>query len=183
MRAVTFLFVLPALCAGCSEPPDPRLTNFKVEKNGVAAQWDEKSGRLKKIEMDQDKNGRMDTFSYWDASRLLRIEIDKDEDGKVERWEHYDADNKMVSVGTSSKDDGVEDTWAYVAKDGLLDRIEYDTDRDGVVDKREVYGPKPGDPLARVVAVVELDVDKTGRPERRLYYKPDGSFDRVEAAR
>ena len=167
----------------CEAPPDPRRTNFEVKKDTVYAKYDAKTGRLQKIDIDQDKNGRMDTFSYWDGTRLDRIEVDKDEDGKIDRWEHYGENKKMTSVGESSRGDGVEDTWTYPDEQGLLARVETDTDRDGVVDKREIYVPRPGAPLERVLSIVEFDLDKSGQPARRLHYKADGSFEKTEVLR
>jgi len=166
----------------CQEPPDPRRTNFKIDRPGVTAEYDNKSGRLKRMDADLDKDGRVETFSYWDGTTLQRIEIDRDGDGKIDRWEHYGAGNAMVSVGTSSAGDGVEDTWSY-ADAGLLAKVESDTNRDGVVDKRETFGPGNASPSQRVLRTVELDIDNSGRPAVRLWYRPDGSFERSEKVR
>ncbi|MEO8680206.1 MAG: hypothetical protein ABI665_14240 [Vicinamibacterales bacterium] len=177
-RLGAFIVIAATTLPACEAPPDPRRTNFKIEKPGMMAQYDEKTGRLKKINIDQNKNGRIDTWSYWDATKVILIEIDKDEDGKVERWEHYDgAGNTLTRVGSSSKGDGVEDTWTYPDESGQLSRVETDTDRDGSVDKRETYVAGPG---GRVISMVELEIDKSGVAARRLYYRPDGSFDRSE---
>lgn len=77
--------------AGCSAPPDPRRTNFEVRREGVYAKYDPKTGRLAKLDVDTNKNGKIDTFSYRDGTTLHRIEIDQDEDGKIDRWENYGA--------------------------------------------------------------------------------------------
>lgn len=169
--------------AACEAPIDPRRTNFEVKKDGVYAKYDDKSGRLKKLDVDQNKNGKIETFSYWDGSRVERIEVDQDEDGKIDKWEHYGADNKIVSIGSSSRDDAIEDTWSYGDERGILARVEHDLDRDGVIDKREIFAPRPGQPDGRVLSIVELDLDKTGTPGRRLYYRPDGSFEKTEVLR
>src|SRR5688572_23057249 len=135
MRVLSlFLLLMIATAVGvaCKAPPDPRRTNFKIEGKAdgrsVMVQYDDKSGRLKRIELDQNKNGRMDTFSYWDATRVNRIEIDADEDGRIERWEHYAEGNRLEKVGTSSKGDGVEDTWSFPDSAGLVLKEEFDTD-------------------------------------------------------
>ena len=57
---------------------------------------------------------------------------------------------------------------------GELARIEEDTDGDGANDKWETY-------TAGVLAVMALDTERRGKPDRRLIYKPDGSLDRIEA--
>ena len=167
----------------CSAPPDPRRTNFEIRGEQAIAKYDPKTGRLRRVDADINKNGRIETFSYWDATRVIRIEIDRDEDGKIDRWEHYDANNKMTRVGSSSKDDEVEDTWTYPDASGFLVRVETDMDRDGAIDKRETYQPKPGTPDGRVLSMVELEFDGSGQPGRRLYYRPDGSFEKTETLR
>ena len=87
------------LITGCSAPPDPKRTNDLVERPGLTAQYDPKTGRLSRLELDQNKNGRMETFSYWNGTSIERIEVDQDEDGRVDRWEHYGAGNKLTKVG------------------------------------------------------------------------------------
>jgi hypothetical protein len=171
------------LCVACDTPPDPRRTNFEIRGKEGVAKYDPKTGRLKRVDADINKNGRIETFSYWDATRVIRIEVDRDEDGKIDRWEHYDESNKMTRVGSSSKDDEVEDTWTFPDANGFLAKVETDSDRDGVVDKRETYVQKPSAPDGRVLSILELGLDPAGNPARRLYYRPDGSFDRTETLR
>lgn len=175
--------LLLVTCIACSEPPDPRRTNFEIRGKEGVAKYDPNTGRLKRIDADTNKNGRMETFSYWDATRIIRIEIDRDEDGKIDRWEHYNEKNKLLRVGSSSKDDDVEDTWTYPDATGFLGRVETDLDRNGSIDKREIYVQNPRAPDQRVLAIVELDLDRAGRPARRLHYRADGSFERSEALR
>jgi hypothetical protein len=169
--------------SACSAPPDPRRTNFEIVGKEARAKYDPKTGKLQRIDVDQNKNGRIETFSYWDGARVHRIEIDKDEDGKIDRWEHYNDQNKLVRLGASTKDDQVEDSWTYPDDKGFLARVETDTDRDGLIDKREIFAERPDVPDGRVLAVVELGIDRSGVPERRLYYRPDGSFEKSELLR
>ena len=172
MRPRWPLLLLCALWA-CQSPPDPDQAKY------AKAQYDPKSGRLKRLEVDTNKNGKIDTWSYMDAARIERIEIDRDEDGKIDRWEHY-TEGKLTSVGSSTRGDGVEDEWAYEAPAGYLARIETDTDRDGKIDKWQVYDPPPAPGRPPVLRSVSLDPDHAGHPTLRLLYKPDGSFDRTE---
>lgn len=163
--------------AGCA-PPDPRQSGFRREREGVVAEWDPETGRLKKIELDRDKNGKMDTFSFMDGTRFERIEIDLDENGIIERWEYY-VDNKLTKVGSSSRADGVPDQWDYPSPEGSLARVEFDLDRDGHIDKWERFDPphvSGGSPILREVG---LDLDAEGRAARRLLYGADGSFQGV----
>jgi len=175
--------LLVILISACNTPPDVRRTNFEIRGKEGVAKYDPKTGRLTKLDFDQNKNGRMDAFSYWDATRVIRIEMDNDEDGKIDRWEYYDANNKIERVGSSSRDDEVQDMWAYPDATGFLARVESDTDRDGSIDKREFFVPRPDDPKLRVLSMVEFGIDQTGTVSRRLYYRPDGSFDRSETLR
>lgn len=172
-----------AALAACKAPPDPRRTNFEIVGKDARAKYDPKTGKLQRIDADLNKNGTIETFSYWDGTRVHRIEIDNDEDGKIDRWEHYDAQNKVERVGTSSKDDQVADTWTYPDQRGFLARVETDTNRDGVIDKRELFVPRPGAPDGRVLSVVELDIDSSGSPARRLHYAVDGAFIKSEVLR
>jgi hypothetical protein len=178
------IFPLCALClcglfVGCDTPPDPRFTNFRVERDNVAAQYDDKTGRLKRLEVDTNKDGTFDTWTYTEGTRVERIEIDRDFNGVVDRWEYY-ADNTLARVGSSSRGDGIVDQWAYSNADGVLQRVEADTDRDGQVDKWETFAPPTSPGGAPVLTMVELDTEKRGTPTERLRYRPDGSFDRAE---
>jgi hypothetical protein len=167
------------LAVACDAPPEPRLTKFRVERGNVKAQYDDKTGRMKKLDVDVDKNGKTDTYTYMDGTRIDRIEIDKNEDGKIERWEYY-VDNKLEKVGTSTRGDGVVDEWAYQTPAGNLLRVETDTDRDGRVDKWETFDPPTAPGGSPVLRTVTLATDPSGQPSRRLIYGPDGAFQRVE---
>jgi hypothetical protein len=167
------------LCGACEAPPDPRRTNFRVERDNVAAQYDDKTGRLKRLEVDTNKDGAFDTWTYAEGTRIERIEIDRDFDSVIDRWEYY-TDNRLSRVGTSSRGDGVVDEWAYSDESGVLQRVEADADRDGQVDKWETFAP-PIEPGGRpVLHIVEFDTAKRGKPTQRLFYRPDGSLERVE---
>ena len=64
-------------------------------------------------------------------------------------------------------------------RSGFVERVESDTNRDGRIDKWESYeaSTRPG---ASFLRSVSMDPDSSGRPTRRLFYRPDGSFDRSE---
>ena len=169
--------------SGCAERPDPRRTNFEIRGKEAVAKYDPKTGRLSRIDMDHNKDGRLETFSYWDGARVMRIEIDADSDGRIDRWEHYDDTNTLERVGSSMRDDGIEDTWTYPGADGQLARVDTDANRDCVVDKRETFAAGLASSHGRVLSVVDLDLDIDGVPKRRLYYAADGTFQRVEVLR
>lgn len=168
---------------GCSQPPDARQAGFRVVHPGLTAEYDAKSGRLKLIEMDQDKNGRMDTFSYWDGPVAKRIDLDLNEDGVIEKREYYGANNKLERIGTSRKGDGVEDGWEFYDEGGRLTKEEADENRDGLIDRRYIYGESPDKPGQRVVVITELELDRKGMPRFRVHYRPDGTHERTEILR
>jgi len=170
------------LVVACNPAPDPRQTKFRVQRDNVTAQYDEKTGRLKRLAVDTNKNGKPDAWATMDAARIERIEIDRNEDGIIDRWEYY-ADGKLVRVGTSTRGDGVEDEWAYPTADGTIARVETDTNRDGRVDKWDIYEPSPVPGAKSYLHIVALDPGGSGRPTRRLFYRPDGSFERQEIIR
>jgi hypothetical protein len=183
-RSLAILTVFCALSvaglSGCSAPPDPRQTGFRVVHPGLTAEYDAKSGQLKRIEMDQDKNGRMDTFSYWDGPVVRRIDLDLDEDGVIEKREYYGANNKLERIATSRRGDDIEDGWEFYDEGGRLIKEEADENRDGLVDRRYVYGEPPGQPGQRVLVMTELEFDRSGTPRFRVHYRPDGTHERTE---
>lgn len=148
----------------------------------MVAQYDDKTGHLKRLEVDTNKNGHIDTWTYMEGTRIDRIEIDRDEKGKLDRWEYY-VGNKLTKVGTSSRGDGVVDERAFQSLDGHLARVESDTNRDGRIDVWETFDAPRTPGGASILRSVALDPDVEGRPTRRLLYAPDGTFERVDTSR
>ena len=187
MRFCAVVAVMAAV--GCEAPSD---------MHQARASYDPFTARLILIAADQDRDGRLDQWTYLDGNRPLRGEGDSDGDGRVDRWEYFDADGQLVRIGSSSRNDGVEDTWAQVravngesridrsrGRDRHIDRREYlvndvlvraeeDTNRDGRIDKWEAY-----DAEGRLRSVA-FDTAGLGRPDRRLVYTADGQA-RAEA--
>jgi hypothetical protein len=178
MRAPLFTFLI--FIAACDSAPDPRRTNFRVERDNVVARYDEKTGRLSGLEVDTNKDGKADTWTFADGTRTERIEIDRDRDGIVDRWEYYGPDNLITKVGSSARGDGIADEWAFQRADGSLERVETDADRDGNIDKWESFDAPPTAGGAAILRSVALDTQRTGRPTERLLYRTDGSLERVE---
>jgi len=153
---------------------------LQLDKDNVAADYDPASGKLRRLDVDRDRNGTKETVSVWDGSRLLRIEIDTNEDGIVDRWEHYDGASTIARVGSSSLNDGVEDLWLFSSADGsFVSRIERDVNRDGAVDKWEEYNMPvlPGGPP--VLVRVGMDPAGTGKATHWMVYRADGSLERT----
>jgi hypothetical protein len=171
------------------------------------ADYDPSTGRLRRIVFDANKNGKNDAVSYMDGTRIIRVELDLDENGKVERWDFYKSDGTLDKVGLASRNDGVMDSQAYYTVSGVLARIEVstkrdgrfdrtefyehnvlvrsqdDTDGDGRPDKWDDYAPRPnhaaGEPAYTITATA-FDDSRSGRPERRFVYAPNGTVARVE---
>lgn len=181
LRALAAVAIVAAL-AGCAAPPGP------------SPSYDPFTSRLLQLTSDSNADGRADQWVYMDGNRRLRAEADTDADGRVDRWEYYDAQAVLVRVGTSSRANGVEDTWTWQAgadgvrrvdlsraHDRAIDRTEFfagdalvraeeDTNLDGRPDKWERYE-------AGVLRQVDLDITKAGAaPNRRLAYDAGGRF-------
>lgn len=183
LRGSAFVVLCVVSACRAPAPEDPRF---------IQPRYDEQTGKLKQLQYDADKNGKVDTISHMDGARILRIEIDRDEDGKVDRWEHYGADQKLEKVGMSRSNDGVEDAWSYAGPDGQIVRIEISTKRDGKVSRFEHYQGEQvssaeedtdGDDVidqwetfdgGRLTSV-SFDSTRRGKPDRRLVYAADGT--------
>jgi hypothetical protein len=177
------------LGAACSAPASRQVT----------PSYDEFTRKLIALYADQDGDGRVDQWSYFDGNQVLRGEKDVDGDGRIDRWEYFDATGKLDRVGTSSLNDGVEDRWTWPSPagaegrighsrsrdrhidrtefmvDGALARAEEDTNRDGRVDRWDRYG-------GAVLRQVDFDTTFTReRPNHRAIYNARGEFERVEA--
>ena len=173
----------------CSQEPPKKVT----------PSYDGFTGRLIQLSADQDGDGRVDQWTYLDGTRPLRGEKDIDQDGRVDRWEYFGAQAELVSVGTSSRNDGIEDTWSSVALVNGEGRVDLSLARDRHIDKREYY-------VADAVVHAELDTNADGRidrwdryedrvlrevqfdttfraarADRRLLYDPQGRFVAAEA--
>ena len=189
-RSTTVTFCSFALLAGCSTTQPVR---------SVVPSYDDYTRRLLQLSADQNGDGRIDQWTYLDGNRPLRGEADADGDGRIDRWEYFDADGKVSTIGSSSRGDGVEDTWTSTAatstgethiatslkrdrvpdrhayyKGQTLLRVEEDTNGDGLIDKWDRYDG----PVLREVAF-DLSFSK-GRPDRRARYDPQGRFIGVE---
>ena len=89
----------------------------------------------------------------------------------------------MTKVATSSRDDGVQDTWAYPDESGFLSKVESDIDRDGVSTSAKHSRRVPAPPTAACSSWSSSTWTRPVSASTRLYYKPDGSFDRSDYKR
>ena len=76
----------------------------------VVTYYDEAGGLTKK-ELALDFAGSFTVFKYYnEKGQLLRVEQDEDADGKVDRWDYYEND-KRVRVGWDEDSDGIPETF------------------------------------------------------------------------
>jgi hypothetical protein len=169
-------------CISCSKPPpDPA-------KQTTRPTYDKTTGKLTQLTYDRNGNGVIDTWTDMDGARPLRSRIDQDENGVMDRWEYYDDQGKLLKVGFSRANSGKPDAWAFSGPDGqvsrveisstadehkvdrwefyngsVLARVELDTNDDGRVDKWETYANG-------AIATAEFDEDGDGKRDRRLTY-------------
>ena len=188
----TAIFAACVIAAACSDPEKERI------KQTTVPTYDEKSGRLKELTYDFNKNGKIDTWTDMEGARPVMSRMDRDEDGKLDRWEYYDDKARLVKVGFSRANDGTVDAWAFSSADGQLERVEIssvgddkkidrweryrggvmvesdeDTNRDGKPDKWETH--ENG-----AIKTVAFDENHDGKPDRRFTYA-GGSLQTIES--
>jgi hypothetical protein len=147
-----------ALVAACSASSEKGAALLNAE-------YDKTTGRLQKLVVDSNKNGKPDSISYMDGTRIVRVEVDIDENGGVERWDIYNEDRTLQKVGLASRNDGVMDNQAFYSAAGVLQRIEVSTNRDARFNRTEFY---ESDVLIRS----EEDTNGDGRPDKWETYAP-----------
>jgi hypothetical protein len=160
--------------------------------------YDVFTARLVLLSADQNGDGKLDQWSYMDGDMPLRGEADTDGDGRIDRWEYFGQKAELVKIGTSSRNDGVEDTWTVPSLpngetevalsrrgDRLIDRREYyrgqallrveeDVNADGVIDKWERYE-------GTVLREADFDTSfHTGKPNKRVRYDAQGRLESLE---
>lgn len=188
-RACLLAVGLMAMACGATLPADAR--------RAVPA-YDTYSGRLIQLSADQNGDGLIDQWTYLEGNRPLRGEADADGDGRIDRWEYFDANAQLTRVGTSSLNDGVEDTWTYLGDVDGERRVAHSRRRDRQIDRQEFFR---GDTLSRaeedtnadgrtdrwdrfegaVLREVAFDMSRSGgRANRRLLYDEKGQFTAVE---
>lgn len=174
--------IAAALSAGCGSAP--------AAVGQATPIYNPKTGKLSELTMDRDGDGKVDTWATMDGVHLQSIRLDRHGTGHPDRWEYYAEgaaapgtqpssgalfDRKTVIV-RAEEANGPDHTkvtrWEYYA-DGVLTRVEEDTDFDGRVDKWETYEHGT---LVRM----DLDLSGRGKPDQRFVYGSDGSLDHVE---
>ena len=154
-----FLLFTCVVVAGCHDPERERL------KQTTIPTYDTKTGKLKELTYDFNKNGKIDTWTQMDGARPVSARQDLDEDGRMDRWEYYNEAGTLVKVGLSRRDRGIPDSWAYPDAEGHIDRVEVSSTADETkIDRWERY-------LANVLARAEEDTNADGRPDKWEEYE------------
>jgi hypothetical protein len=162
----------------------PACTNREADRLKATTKptYDNKTGRLKELTFDSNRNGRIDTWTEMDGSRPVRSRIDRNEDGKIDRWEYYDQQGVLTKVGFSRSGAETPDAWAYSAPNGRVDRVEISSQADETkIDRWEHYdleGPTRPDGFGRLLRA-EADTNGDGIPDRWETYE-DGQLAAVE---
>jgi hypothetical protein len=176
-------------------------TVLGCERAAVGPSYDPDTQRLVRLDTDLNHDGVIDHRAYMDGNVPFRAEIDQDYDGRIDRWEYFDRSARLLAVGASAANDGVEDTWTWAVagngerrvdisllrdrgidrreffRDDTLVRAEVDSNGDGRVDRWEMF---ESGSLARV----SLDTTfASERPNRRLIYDAEGRFRAIEIDR
>jgi hypothetical protein len=146
---------------------------FDANKDGRIDTWTEMDGsKPVRSRIDRNEDGKLDRWEYYGADgRLARVGLSRADDGKPDAWAFAGADGRIERIEVSSvRDESRIDRWEYYgpspagAPEGLLLRVEEDSNRDGRRDKWEHYD-------GGVLASAEFDEDADGRPDRRLTYR------------
>jgi hypothetical protein len=171
-----------AIATACEQPATTLGT--------VTPVYNKATGKLERLTLDRNGDGRVDTWAVMDGVHLQSIEIDRHETGHPDRWEYY-AEATTAAAGRSSAGtaldrkamlvraeeangpDGKTVTRREFYTDGVIARVEEDTDFDGRTDKWEWYEHGA---LARM----DLDLSGRGKADRRLIYRADGNLDHIE---
>jgi hypothetical protein len=139
---------------GCGRPQPP-----PDGVGTVAPVYDARSGQMRALNYDGDRDGRTDAVGEVEGTRIVRVLVDDNQDGKPDRWEYYGPDQQIQKVGFSTAGDGRENAWSYPAADGSIARVETAQRSDGKVSRIEHF---EHDQLVRA----EEDADGDGRPDR-----------------
>jgi hypothetical protein len=177
-------------CGAAATPPGASGLSSGAPDAGVARterlepEYD-KTGKLEKLQYDRNGDGKVDTWGYMDGARVVRVEVDENGDGSIDRWEFHrpnaapgstaalaGPDKTVERIERATRFDGQVSRREYF-DNGALTKIEEDTDGNGKVDKWETY-------TDGTLSVMALDTSGRGTPDRRLIYRADGSFDRIE---
>ena len=148
------------------------------------------TGKLEQLTADRNGDGKIDTWAVMDGVHLQSIQLDRHGTGHPDRWEYYvegtppaggpptagaafDRQTVIVRAEEANGPDLKTITRREFYTDGVIARVEEDSDADGRVDKWETYDHG-------VLVRMDLDLSGRGKADRRFVYRPDGALDHLE---
>jgi len=115
--------------------PDGELAKVGLSRfdDGVVDTWAVRGpqGELSRIETSSRRDGRVDRTEFFAKRALARVEEDTDRDGKTDKWEIYE-NSALAILALDTQQRGVPDRRLIYRADGSLDRVETDSDGDGM---------------------------------------------------
>ena len=122
----------------------PVWTEVDSDRDGVIDRWEyvARSGStVEKVGAARREAGKPDVWEYTGSDgEVRRRDLDEDGDGRVDRVEHFSRE-RLVRVEVDADGDGLTDRWQDWST-GRLSAEELDIDADGIADRRLRYGPR-----------------------------------------
>jgi hypothetical protein len=129
--------------------------NYDGKKDYIV-QYDDEGNIVLEI-YDLDFDGKFDARFHYDKKTHKRYLVERVTGfgNQVDQWEKYDADEKLESIRRDRNHDGKPDYWEQY-RAGVLEKIMYDDDYDGIVDRKDEIraesAPTPATPTAAAPA-------------------------------
>jgi hypothetical protein len=162
------------LLAGCGSPRRPSGGWTLIEKASYQTLY-APDGKIDRLLYDKNGDGRAESVTLFGPDgKPTSSQIDTDLDGLVDRWEHLDSSGRLVKLGRAGREAGTPDEWDVFGAAGEIRSREFDEDGNGKVDRAEYMD-------GGVVYLEELDTDRDGALDRRVFRGPRGEIQRIEA--
>jgi len=130
------------------------------------------AGRLVRVEVDTNDDGKMDVFNHYQDGVALRQERDTNFDGKIDLWLTLDAEGAVTQARMDDNHDGQVDLEEEYAN-GQVVRQQIDSNNDGRFDSHHNY--TNGTPVFS-----QLDSNHDGRIDVWMHYNDAGNVRRIE---
>jgi len=100
--------------------------------------WHYQNGKLRRAELDEDRNGRTERVEYYqDSNRLVKVE-ELTANGTVRSTWHYDANGKPQRAEEDTDGDGRLDCQRRYHANGTMEQT-IDADENGIPELRELF--------------------------------------------
>jgi antitoxin component YwqK of YwqJK toxin-antitoxin module len=182
---------------GNDQRTDVLVRSLDADRDGAPEEiryHDPGTGAIVHKQEDKDYDGKIDTWTTYEAGMPKAIEVDNDGDGRPDEWQSYDRGGRMAGREVDRYGDGTRDAFFIYQGDSLVeekhdgdsngapDRIVYyesrkiarteeDSNKDGQMDTWTVFTDSGG---REVVGRVERDTSGDGRPDTFETYEQVG---------